>query len=575
MSETDETYALLAVFVDELARCGVRHACTSPGSRSAPLVISLAREERIQCHSHIDERSAAFFALGVAKATGRPAAVACTSGTAAAELHPAAVEAYEARVPLLLLTADRPAELRDNGAGQAIDQLKLYGDAVKWFVEVELAGAGAAQTRWMRTLACRAYATTLDGRPGTVHLNFPLREPLVTDVPPDAAAGGRPDGLPLVTLRPRVDAPLEEAKAERLAAARRPILVAGRDERGGLGAAAAAFAARAGWPLLADPMSGARRPPAAVAHYDALLRSEPFRDGAKPDLVVRVGDLPVSKPLRRWLASMPDVTQVVLAAEQAWQDPDAALCAYWQAEPAAALESLAHDPGWTCEPGWLESWRTADDAAGPAITAVATAELGEPGVAMRLGELLPGDATLFVASSMPIRDVESTWGARAEPPRVLCNRGASGIDGTIASAFGAAASATGPVALLIGDVAFAHDVGSLICARRLGLSLTIVLLNNGGGGIFDFLPVATSALARDAIYERHVATDPGLDFAAVARAFGIDHTLAADADAFARLVSESLAAKSGTRIIEVRSRRAANVALHEQMWQSSADALSR
>ncbi len=574
MSGVDETYALLAAFVDELARCGLRHASTSPGSRSAPLVISLARDERIACHSHIDERSASFFALGTAKATGTPTAVACTSGTAAAEFHAAAIEAREARVPLLLLTADRPAELRENGAGQAIDQIKLYGSAVKWFVEVELAGAGAPQLRWIRTLACRAFATTLSGRPGPVHLNFPLREPLVTDAVPDRAEGGRPDGRPLVTVHARRQAPLESRRAEVLAAARRPLLVAGRDERGDLGEAARAFAQHAGWPLLADPMSGARRPTTAVAHYDALLRDAAFREAAKPDLVVRVGDLPVSKPLRQWLASMPDVPQVAVDAEEAWQDPDATFASYWQDDPAVVLADLARHDGWDCETGWLERWLAADGVAHEALTAAVAEDLSEPRVAALLGDVLSPDATLFVASSMPVRDIETMWGAREEPPRVLCNRGASGIDGTLASAFGVAAAGDGPVVALIGDVAFAHDVGSLICASRLGLALTVVLLNNGGGGIFDFLPLARSELARGELFERHVATDPGLDFAALARAYGIEHVLARDADELADLVRESLPAAT-SRVIEVRSDRAENVALHERMWSEVAAAISR
>jgi 2-succinyl-5-enolpyruvyl-6-hydroxy-3-cyclohexene-1-carboxylate synthase len=201
MSSTTDTYLLLRAFVDELTRCGMRGACTSPGSRSAPLVLSLAREPRLRCFSHVDERCAGFFALGLAKASGLPVAVACTSGTAAAELLPAAIEAHEARVPLILLTADRPPELRENGAGQAIDQLKLFGSAAKWFFEVGTHDASAGRLRWMRTLACRAYWTALEGRPGVVHLNFPLREPLVDDTPLPADPTGRADGAPFVSRR--------------------------------------------------------------------------------------------------------------------------------------------------------------------------------------------------------------------------------------------------------------------------------------------------------------------------------------------------------------------------------------
>src|SRR5438067_11509356 len=229
MSSATDTYVLLRALVDELARCGMRAACTAPGSRCAPLVLTLANEQRVRCFSHVDERCAGFFALGLAKASGLPVAVACTSGTAAAELLPAVVEAREARVPLLLLTADRPPELRESGAGQTIDQLKLFGGAAKWFFEVGVQEASAPRLRWMRTLACRAYWTALDARPGPVHLNFPLREPLIPPPGLRPAEGGRPGGRPWVAAPARTPAG-GDGLAEALAQARRPVIVAGRYE---------------------------------------------------------------------------------------------------------------------------------------------------------------------------------------------------------------------------------------------------------------------------------------------------------------------------------------------------------
>ena len=589
MTDATDTYRLLAAFADELARCGMRIACTSPGSRSAPLVLSLARSP-LHCFSHVDERCAGFFALGHAKARGVPAAVACTSGTAAAELLPAAIEAREARVPLLLLTADRPAELRENGAGQAVDQIKLFGSAVKWFFEVEPVPATPAGLRWMRTLACRAYAATLEGRPGAVHLNLPLREPLVlveeAELPRDetARAGGRPYvarvhgsvswGRPLNRLR------------ELLGDARRGVVVAGRDERApALGPRAAEFAASAGWPLLADPLSGARRGAAAVAHYDAMLRDPSFAADRAPDLVLRVGDLPVSKPLRSWLTSLAGVPQVSLDPECAWQDPDAVLSASLQLAPQLAFERLSHEGSFTgpADPDWLASWRSADERAAEAIAArLAGAGLTEPGIAAELGVLLPAEATLFVASSMPVRDIETVWPVREDPPRVLSNRGANGIDGTVSSAFGAAAGAspTEPVVLLIGDVALAHDIGGLLAAGRLGLKLTIVLLENGGGGIFDFLPVSQAPMARagtgrDAdLYTEHVATPTGLDFGRAAALYGLGHERVQDVQGF-RLALERALASPSSSIVEVPTARPENVALHRRLWDDVAEALSR
>ena len=668
MTQATATHLLLRAFVQELARCGLRDACTSPGSRCTPLVLSLAREPRLRCHSHIDERCSGFFALGLAKASGLPVVVTCTSGTAAAELLPAAIEAHEAGVPLLILTADRPPELRENGAGQTIDQVKLYGGAAKWFFEVgvqevgvqevgvqevgvqevgvqevgvevgvqeigahevgahgaEGAGTdeagigdeGRARLRWMRTLACRAYWCALEGRPGVVHLNFPLREPLVSEEPLPADGTGRPDGRPLVTCTPARAGAGEDARslAVPVAAARRGVVVAGRYERDtALGQAAAAFCAASGWPLLADPLSGARRGEAAVAHYDALLRNNRFAASVTPDLVLRVGDLPTSKPLRGWLAGLRDVPQATIEQEGRWQDPDSTLCRRFALEPAAALWQLAREASPPVDCDWLQTWRSADERAAEAILGVLGAEgLCEPAVAAELGVLLPEGATLFVASSMPVRDIESFWPVRPDPPRVLCNRGANGIDGTVSSAFGVAAAGRGPVVLLIGDVALAHDIGGLLAARRLDLDLTIVLIDNGGGGIFDFLPVADALVARSAataqrgqageesddtaqqsgepgerpmngqardgmpedLYTHHIATPTGLDFAAAARLYGLEHERVEDVVAFRAALERALAGRPRrTGIIEVRTDRAENVALHRRTWEAVAGVL--
>jgi 2-succinyl-5-enolpyruvyl-6-hydroxy-3-cyclohexene-1-carboxylate synthase len=618
VSQATDTYVLLRAFVDELARSGMRAACTSPGSRSAPLALTLAREPRLRCFSHIDERSAGFFALGMAKASGLPVAVTCTSGTAAAELLPAAIEAHEARVPLLLLTADRPPELRENGAGQAIDQLKLYGSAAKWFFEVGTHEATRERLRWIRTLACRAYATSLEGRPGVVHLNFPLREPLVTDEPlpdDDSARAGRAPYVRRSSGLPRAERHSIEQLPENLGrGAQRGVVIAGRDEPHpndrSLGRAAARFAREIGWPLLADPLSDGRRP-GAIAHYDALLRDERFAESMRPDFVLRVGDLPVSKPLREWLAGLGDVRQVALDPDGAWQDPAGVVLHSFDGDPRAILDALADAAAGTQPSDWLERWQGFDALAAEAIIGALGADTpSEPRVALELGVLLPAEATLFVSSSMPVRDIETFWPVRPDPPRALCNRGANGIDGVLSSAFGAAATggerfgaeSGGPTVLLIGDVALAYDLGALLASKRLGLKLTIVLLNNDGGGIFDFLPVAASRLARTAepardaddptvatardtaaselvdaasgsdIYTRHIATPTGLDFADAARLYGLGHEHAADVSAFREALERALAAERST-IVEVRTARDANVRLHREVWSAVSRAL--
>jgi 2-succinyl-5-enolpyruvyl-6-hydroxy-3-cyclohexene-1-carboxylate synthase len=602
MTPATDTYLLLRAFVDELARCGMRAACTSPGSRCTPLVLTLAHEERLDCYSHIDERCAGFFALGLAKASGLPVAVTCTSGTAAAELLPSAIEAHEARVPLLLLTADRPAELRENGAGQAIDQLKLFGDAAKWFFEVGTHDASKERLRWMRTLACRAFSTAVEGRPGVVHLNFPLREPLVTEDPLLDDPTGRPDGRPYVHRQP-IRLSGETRLRELVRAARRGVVVAGRQERadqpsiGSMGEAAAMFCEATGWPLLADPLSGARRGNAAIAHYDALLRDDAFGAGVRPDLVIRIGDLPVSKPLRTWLAGLGDVPQVALDPEAAWQDPASVLSDSLPLEPTTALTefaallspptatsttgqmatSVGEQPHLSpADPDWLASWRAADERAAEAILgALGSGDLNEPAIAVELGVLLPETATLFVASSMPVREIETFWPVRDDPPRVLCNRGANGIDGIVSSAFGAAANGDGPVVLLIGDVALAYDIGGLLAAKRLSLKLTIVLVDNGGGGIFDFLPISQTAMAQDYdIYTRHIATPTGLDFAKAAALYDLDHERVDTVPAFRAALERALMPQAGSTIVQAQTDRASNVELHLDAWAAVAGTLS-
>jgi 2-succinyl-5-enolpyruvyl-6-hydroxy-3-cyclohexene-1-carboxylate synthase len=562
LTETTDTYLLLRAFVDELARCGLAGACTSPGSRSTPLVLTLARQPGLECWSHVDERVAGFFALGVAKQTGRPAAVACTSGTAAAHYLPAVIEAREARVPLIVLTADRPPELREVGAGQTIDQLKLYGSAAKWFFEVGTHAATPERLRWIRQLAFRAYETAVGGRPGPVHLNFPLREPLVLDEPLPPA--GDPPPRRSRRAAPPVAIDLDPGP--------RAVIVAGRHERDdGLGEALAAAAAALGVPLLADPLSGARRGPAAIAHYDALLRDPAFAAAHRPDTIVRIGDLPTSKLLRQWLAGL-DARQVAFDPESAWQDPAGVVSEILDADPGAWARAIAADPagaaagnpappvagaaqdaaappaaGTLC----LDAWRSADVAAAAAIETVLADGLSEPAVARALAAL-PPDVTVFTASSMPVRDVETFWPALDAPPRVLAHRGANGIDGTLAAAFGVAATGARVVAHL-GDVALAHDIGALLTAKRLEIPLTIVLVDNGGGGIFDFLPVATQ---RDA-YEVHVATPTGLEAERIAALFDLTYERVDDL--------EAIREAPGT-LLHVRTDRAENVALHRRVW---------
>jgi 2-succinyl-5-enolpyruvyl-6-hydroxy-3-cyclohexene-1-carboxylate synthase len=577
MTATNDSHLLLRAFCDELARCGVCGAVTSPGSRSTPLVAALTADGGFPVYSQIDERSAGFFALGLAKATGRPAVLACTSGTAAANYLPAVIEAYEARVPLIVCSSDRPPELRGIGAGQTIDQIKLYGDNVLSFTEVGVDRLTEQSARWIRSLACRATWTSLGQRRGPVHLNFPLREPLLPPTPlpePTSFELGRSDRRPWTARVDSFGDPLLAAEmlAPIVASAPQGVIVAGRVEGGlngpRLTAATEAFSAASGWPILADPLSGARSSVHSIAHYDALLRAAPLALSAQPTAVLRFGDMPTSKPLRSWLEQL-DAVEVLIDPEMAWQDPSQRTDLVLAAQPAAVLELLAADCA-PADPAWAAGWQQADAFANEAIDELLGDQVSEPALARQLGAQLPADATLVVASSMPIRDVESFFPNREAPLRVLSNRGANGIDGTIATAYGVAAASEGPTVLLIGDVAFAHDIGSLLNARRLAAPLTIVLVDNDGGGIFDFLDVSE----HQSFYEQHVLTPTGLNIEGAAAAFGLHLLAPSSLEEFAAALDYSVNS-DGTQLIHLRTDRDANVELHRQLWQAVAVALAR
>ncbi len=563
MIPINRTYAPLQALVDELARCGMRHAVTSPGSRNAAIALTLAADARIDAVSVIDERAAGFMALGMAKAGGRPVAVTCTSGTAAANLAPAVHEAWQARVPLIVLTADRPPELREVGAGQAIDQIDLFGSAAKWFVEVGQHEPGRATAVHHRALACRAYWTAAGDRPGPVHLNLGLREPLapVPEQLDQADWAGRDGGKPWIDMReapPRLTNAELELLAERIAGAPRGAIVCGGTSEA-MGPAVARLAAAAGWPVLAEPTSGARCGrhdlSHVVAHYDVLLRHDRFASEHASELVLRVGDTPTSKPLRAWLAEAP---QVVLDPHRAWHEPTRSAGTLLRASAAATCDAVADllvQRAATAAPGWLDGWRDADAAVPAAL--LEAPEPCEPLAYTAAAGALADDTIVWLASSMPVRDVESYWPASADRLRFLSNRGANGIDGTLAAAAGAARATGRPVLVLIGELALLHDIGGLLAARRAGIGLTVLCVNNGGGGIFDFLPVAAVADPED--YAEHVSAPAGLDLGAVATLAGMEHRVASTAVE----IREAIAAGPG--LIEVQTDRSQNVQVHREI----------
>lgn len=560
--------ACAATIVDELVRGGVADVCLAPGSRSAPLALALAADERIRLHVVIDERSAGFLALGTARGARRPAAVACTSGTAAVNLYPAIMEAHHDRVPLLVLTADRPEELRHTGANQTIDQLRLYGDSVRWFCELG-APHDPAQQRYWRSSVSRALAEATGSPSGPVHVNLAFRDPLVPAVgEPIVPSGGRAGGRPWTESGPATVLPAEpevDALAAVLRGAERGVLLAGAcdvDPAGPL-----ELARRLAWPVLAEPSSQMRCGGNAVSTYEALLRT-PFAAEHRPDVILRIGKIGLSRALGAWSADGSE--QILIDRDGAWLDPQRSLQHVVRADPAALCDLLLSRIEPAGRSAWLAQWAAAEGAARRAVDDLLDAhdEPSEPRAARDLAASLPDGSTLVAGASMPVRDLDSFMAPRAGL-RVTGNRGVNGIDGFVSTALGIALSTDGPAAALCGDLSLLHDQNGLLSARREDVDCVFVVINNDGGGIFSFLEQA----AHQGSFERLFGTPHGIGLGALARVYGCEQV----AIESARQLPVEVAARlgSGVHLLEVRTERAANVALHRELWAAVAGAVAR
>ncbi|MEU9889869.1 2-succinyl-5-enolpyruvyl-6-hydroxy-3-cyclohexene-1-carboxylic-acid synthase [Sphaerisporangium sp. NPDC051011] len=542
--------ALSDVLVDELVRCGLTDIVLAPGSRSAPLAIAAHADSRVRLHVRIDERSASFLALGLARRSERPVALVCTSGSAAANFHPAVIEASESGVPLLLLTADRPPELRGTGASQTIDQLKLYGASVRWFAEVGVPEERPGQVAYWRSLACRAYQRALGpGDPGPVHLNLAYREPLIPDgdtswcEPLDGDAGGP-------WVRARVAPP---SAGLHVTPTRRGVLVVGDGAVNVRRYVAAA--GMAGWPVLSEPSGGARYGDNAISAYHFLLGVPEFADAHIPDVVVTLGRPSLSRPLLSWLKRAPE--HVVVARDLSrWPDPTRSAT---QVAEAVEIAAAAGDDG------WLQSWRAADAAARRAVDGVLDdTGISEPRLARDLVELLPNNSLLFCGSSMPIRDLDQAMRPR-RGLRLLANRGASGIDGLVSTAVGAALAHNGPSYALLGDLTLLHDQNGLILGpREPRPDLCLVVVNNDGGGIFSLLPQAGLPES----FERVFGTPHGVDLAYVAAATGTPHTLVSSIGDLPKAIRGE-----GLRLVEARTDREENARIHALLRDAAHEAV--
>jgi 2-succinyl-5-enolpyruvyl-6-hydroxy-3-cyclohexene-1-carboxylate synthase len=597
MDLTNHNTALASAFAEELARGGLRRAIVSPGSRSTPLAVALWREPGIEVTVILDERSAGFFALGAAQASGEPVALLCTSGTALANYHPAVAEADLAGVPLVVLSADRPPELRGIGAGQVIDQIKTFGEAVRWFCEVGTHDADDTGLLHLRSVACRALARARgEIRPGPVHLNFPLREPLAT-IPVEGAVTatdplalhGRGD-RPLTAVT-RVDLEPTEFILDEVAGhigdAIAGVIIAGRQTDPELRGPLAHLARASGFPILAEPTSQMRLGPHdrsyVVSTYDTLLRDEHFAKGVVPELVLRFGELPTSKPLREWLAAS-GADQIVVDPTGGWNEPTNMAAAILRADPtecasgwAVRLEQAAEGrlaeggtggslpsrtagrfvqgSSRTAPEAWLEAEATAQDAIADALAD--ESEITEPALHAALGRAYRDGELVYTSSSMPIRDQEAFLAPGEADVLFLCNRGANGIDGLISSGIGAAQASGRPTTIVTGELGLLHDIGGLAALRDVTTPVRIVVIDNGGGGIFHFLPQKSALDAEE--FEPLFGTPRAVSVEKAAALFDLPYTRLESLDDLPTALASS------TGLIEVRTDRQTNVAAHRRI----------
>ena len=545
-----------ATLVDTWIRLGVRHAVVAPGSRSTPMVLALTARDELALHVFHDERSASFAAVGIARATGNPALLLCTSGTAAAEFHAAVVEAHQDDVPMIVLTGDRPPELRDVGAPQTIDQTRLFGAAVRWFADPGVPDGAIAHT-W-RALATRAWEMSTGMSPGPVHINLPFREPLVGD-----AAPLPPVGDPLV-VRPH--AVLPEADLAALAArldTHRGVIVAGL----GSHPAILDLAADLGWPVLADQRSGCRTThPNVISAFDEVLRHPRFGSDHTPEVVLHFGKPLSSKVTSQWLSAS-GAFHIQVHETATWIDPDHQVGCRIQASVEHLATALVGRSVGAKNTPWLTRWHRAGERAADAVDLVLSEHRGlsEPQIARDVVAALPHGAALVVSSSMPIRDVE--WYA---VPRdgldMYANRGANGIDGVTSTAVGVAlADPYRPVALLIGDVAFLHDTNGLLGLLDRKLNATIVVIDNDGGGIFSFLP-QRKALSKER-FEQVFGTPHGVSIPGLAGVHGVPVWSIDDAADLVPAVQRATRTP-GPVLLHLRTTRDDNVAVHDLIHQA-------
>ncbi|MFS0864433.1 2-succinyl-5-enolpyruvyl-6-hydroxy-3-cyclohexene-1-carboxylic-acid synthase [Fredinandcohnia sp. 179-A 10B2 NHS] len=560
----------VASFVDELVRVGVTETIVSPGSRSTPMAILMAEHPNMNITVNIDERSAAFYALGVAKAKKEPVALLCTSGTAAANYYPAIVEAFYSRVPLIVITSDRPHELRDVGAPQAIDQNQMYGNFVKWFIDAAIPEENEKMLAYVRTVAGRAAGTAMSAPAGPVHLNFPFREPLVPNLGLDnlwGEAEGNRRHVNVVVGSPQIDEDKINQFILSLENVEHGIIVCGAHDDPELTHAVTSLSEQLQFPILADPLSqlrsGYHSHSNIIDGYDAFLRNEGYKEEFVPEAIIRFGAMPVSKALTQYIQKHEKAIHIIVDGDGGWRDPTLTASDMVYCNEVAFCNMLSNGIEKKKESKWIQKWKQVNDIVKKHIVDIHTEEtLFEGKVFTELQEVLPNQSTLFVGNSMPIRDIDSFFTTNDKSIKVMANRGANGIDGIVSTAMGVSSQNDNTV-LVIGDLSFYHDLNGLLAAKQHKLNITIVLINNDGGGIFSFLPQSTE----EKHFELLFGTPLGLEYKHVVEMYGGKFTEVVHWHQFRTAIADSLQSK-GFQVIEVRTDRAENVLIHRKMWEN-------
>lgn len=559
-----------AHFIDELVQSGLTDVVISPGSRSTPLAMMVREHEKMNEWVIIDERSAAFFALGIAKQIKRPVALICTSGTAAANYYPAIIEAYYSRVPLVVLTADRPHELRDIGAPQAIEQMNMYGQYVKWFHEMALPESSEMMLNYVRSKAARAVHVSRAGNAGPVHLNFPFREPLVPDFSIENIWGSdvrhRKSYLPIAEGKKMLEKNEVNNFLTLLTNNEKGLIVCGPQVEGEFAKAVVTFAQEWNLPILADPLSQLRAgnhcKDVIIEGYDAILRNKRVRDSLKPDFIIRFGAMPVSKMYLFYVQENSDVTQYIIEHDEGYRDPTSQSTTFIYADPVHLCQSLtcghAHS---NRNNDWLRKWRQMNDVVKKHLQVESKQHITEGEAVRGLTEVIPENSTLFVGNSMAIRDVDTFFTCTEKHIEILANRGANGIDGVTSSALGAAIKAE-KVTLLIGDLSFYHDLNGLLTAKHYDIDITIILINNNGGGIFSFLPQATDQKHFEVLF----GTPIHLEFHHAVEMYGGHYEHITHVEELKFALAQSYC-KKGISVIEVQTDREENAHWHRNIWQ--------